>query len=199
MDIRTVSGNAISPWLDALAELRIQVFRDFPYLYDGSADYERDYLAGYAESPASIFVLVFDGERVVGCATGLPLAEAHAEFRQPFEQAGMAVSDIFYFGESVLDRNYRGQGLGHVFFDRREDHARRLGFRFTTFCAVEREADHPLRPADYRPLHDFWRKRGYQPVAGLTAEFSWKDINQPHETAKRMQYWSRDHRESLQT
>ena len=35
-DVRTV--------LDDVARLRISVFRDFPYLYDGSLDYERDYL-----------------------------------------------------------------------------------------------------------------------------------------------------------
>ena len=197
--IETLRGADIRPWLDALAALRIRVFRDFPYLYDGSADYERDYLSGYAESPGSVFVLAIDGDRVVGCATGLPLAEAHAEFRQPFAQAGMAVAEIFYFGESVLERDYRGLGIGHAFFDRREDHARRLGFSITTFCAVERAADHPLRPHGYRPLDAFWHKRSYHPAPGLIAEFSWKDVDHDHETAKTMQYWLKNHHESSPT
>ena len=41
VSITPVSGDAILSWLDALARLRIQVFRDWPYLYDGTEEYER--------------------------------------------------------------------------------------------------------------------------------------------------------------
>ena len=44
VEIRPVSGIAVEPWLDELADLRIRIFRDYPYLYDGSVEYERDYL-----------------------------------------------------------------------------------------------------------------------------------------------------------
>ena len=56
-EIRRVSGAAIEPWLDDVARLRIAVFRDWPYLYEGDAAYERDYLAAYARSADSVFVL----------------------------------------------------------------------------------------------------------------------------------------------
>ncbi len=48
----------------------IEVFRAFPYLYEGSAEYERKYLSTYARSPGSIFVLAFDGDEVVGGRDG---------------------------------------------------------------------------------------------------------------------------------
>ena len=41
-------GPEITPWLDDVARLRLAVFRDWPYLYEGDADYERDYLGAYA-------------------------------------------------------------------------------------------------------------------------------------------------------
>ncbi|MFW6340440.1 MAG: GNAT family N-acetyltransferase [Wenzhouxiangella sp.] len=189
--VERLCGAESEPWLDALAELRIRIFRAWPYLYDGSADYERSYLADYARSPGSVIVLARNGREVVGCATGLPLTDADAAFRQPFVAAGMAVDEIFYFGESVLDTAWRGQGIGHRFFDEREAHARQAGFAVTTFCAVQRPADHPLRPLDYRPLDSFWQKRGYHPGAGLVTRFAWKDIDQPGETDKRMQFWLR--------
>ncbi len=44
VEIRPVTGIAVEPWLDALAQLRIAVFRDYPYLYDGDLSYERRYL-----------------------------------------------------------------------------------------------------------------------------------------------------------
>lgn len=191
LTLRRVSGSQALPWLDALAALRIRVFREFPYLYDGSLDYEKQYLAEYAESPDSVIVLALAGDSVVGCSTGLPLLDADAAFRQPFQQAGFCLDEVFYFGESVLDANWRGRGVGHSFFDAREAHAADLGFAVTTFCAVQRAEDHPLRPPSYRPLDPFWKNRGYRLRPDLVTRFGWKDVDQPAETDKPMQFWVR--------
>jgi GNAT superfamily N-acetyltransferase len=192
LQIETVRGAEATPWLNALAELRIRVFRDFPYLYDGSLDYERAYLAEYAGSEHSVIVLALNNESVVGCSTGLPMADADAAFRQPFVGAGFALEKVFYFGESVLEAAWRGHGVGHRFFDQREAHAEALGFSITTFCAVQRPSEHPLRPAAYRPLDAFWAKRGYRPRPDLLTRFGWKDIDESVETEKPMQFWVRD-------
>jgi len=189
--VTPLRGADALPWLDELAALRIKVFREFPYLYDGSADYERDYLSKYTASGDSVIVLAQDGERIVGCSTGLPLLDADAAFQEPFLKAGFALPRIFYFGESVLDTAWRGHGIGHRFFNEREAHARRLDFEFTTFCAVLRPADHPRRPAGYRSLDAFWVKRGYQPRLDLVTQFAWKDIDCREETSKPMGFWVR--------
>ncbi len=34
-DYKRLSGSQIAPYIDELAQLRITVFREFPYLYDG--------------------------------------------------------------------------------------------------------------------------------------------------------------------
>src|SRR5215469_1584779 len=134
MDVRIMTsvGDAVRPHLDALARLRISVFRDYPYLYDGDMAYERRYLEAYARSKRSVFVLALDGDKVVGCSTGIPLVDEVAAIQQPFVQRRMLLGEVFYFGESVLLPEYRGQGIGHRFFQNREAHARRLkGFRWT--------------------------------------------------------------------
>jgi GNAT superfamily N-acetyltransferase len=187
--IEPLSGAALADRLDDLAALRIAVFRAFPYLYDGDATYERGYLKAYAESRDAIVIGALDGERLVGAATAAPTEDHASEFAAPFEVRGHDLTDILYFGESVLLAEYRGQGIGHAFFEGREDHARALGRSLATFCAVVRPADHPTRPADYAPLDGFWRKRGYEPVAGLTTTFDWKDVGEAAETAKPMQFW----------
>lgn len=189
--VEAFSGAAIAPWLDELAALRIRVFREFPYLYDGSLDYERDYLNEYAESERSLIVLALADDRVVGCSTGLPLCEAATEFQQPFLDTNRPPAEVFYFGESVLEPGFRGQGLGHRFFDEREAHAARLGFSTTAFCAVAREENHPLRPTDYRPLDGFWQRRGYIRQPQRVARFVWKDIDQAEETIKSLIFWMR--------
>lgn len=187
--ILTVSGSAFEQWLEPVAALRIRVFREFPYLYDGSLDYEKHYLQRYIDSPRSTLVLVLVDDAVVGAATALPMADADDAFQQPFRQQGFNIDDIYYFGESVLTRRYRGLGIGHRFFDERERAARAQQCAITTFCAVQRPAGHPARPQDYAPLDAFWQKRGYIPRADLTCDYHWRDIGDTGETRKPMQFW----------
>ena len=191
-DIRHVSGAGIVPWLDDVARLRIAVFRHWPYLYEGDAAYERDYLAAYARSPDSVFVLAFDRERVVGASTGLPLTDDTPAFAEPFRVAGLPVEQVFYFGESVLLPGYRGQGVGHAFFDRREAHARALGrFRWTAFCAVDREVDDPRRPESHRANDAFWHGRGYTRQPGMTMRLPWNEPGRG-EVEHPLTFWLRD-------
>ncbi|TGN48986.1 N-acetyltransferase [Paracoccus liaowanqingii] len=185
---RVLTGDDLAAALPDVARLRIAVFRDWPYLYDGDADYERDYLRAY-QSPGAVVVAALDGERIVGAATGAPMSDHAADFGEAFHGRPETLSDIFYCAESVLLRAYRGRGLGHAFFDAREDHARALGARFSAFCSVIRPQTHPLRPAEYRPLDAFWDKRGYAPLPGVTASFAWKDLGEAAETEKTLQFW----------
>lgn len=188
--IRSVHGEAIAPWIDDLAALRIRVFRDFPYLYDGTPAYEQQYLRTYAQSPRSLFVLALDGDRVVGVSTGIPMADETDAFKVPFVAAGLAPAGIFYFGESVLLPQYRGRGIGVRFFEERERYALAGGqCRYTAFCAVERPADHPLRPPGYQPLDAFWTHRGYRRHPEFATTYRWKDIDQPAETDHPMTFW----------
>lgn len=192
IDVRTFAGEQIAPYLDAVAALRIVVFRDWPYLYDGDRAYEAKYLATYARSPASLFVLAFDGACVVGASTGIPLVDESDNFRLPFREKGIAERDVFYFGESVLLREYRGRGIGHRFFDEREGYARRLGrFRMTAFCAVERAANDPRRPPGYTPNDAFWRKRGYARQNDMFCTIAWQEIDAPAATTHDLRFWLR--------
>ena len=189
--VDSLGPGEIAEVLPSLARLRIAVFREWPYLYDGDSAYEERYLATYAESEGAVIVAVRDGDEIVGAATGAPLGEHDAAFAEPLAEAGHNPGDVFYCAESVLMPAYRGRGLGHVFFDRREAHARQLGLTHAAFCAVIRPSDHPARPGDYRPLDPFWRARGYAPVPGLTARYTWRDLGLDEETEKPMQVWMR--------
>lgn len=188
--VAPVTGAGLAEVLPALADLRIAVFRAFPYLYDGDAAYEADYLAGFAAADGAVIVVARDGDRVVGAATAAPLVTQDAAWQAPLAATGFDIGRTFYFGESVLLESYRGQGIGHAFFDHREAQARAHGAAHAAFCSVIRADDHPARPADHRPLDAFWRGRGYEPLAGVTASFDWKTVGGGEEHHE-LQYWTR--------
>jgi GNAT superfamily N-acetyltransferase len=189
--VAAVTGAELAGVIPALARLRIAVFRDFPYLYDGDAAYEADYLAHFAAAEGAVVVVARDGTDIVGAATAAPLAAQDPAWRDPLAAAGFDIGHIFYFGESVLLGEYRGRGIGHAFFDHREAQARAHGASHAAFCSVIRAEDHPMRPADHRPLDAFWRSRGYAPLAGVTATFDWKTVGSAEEQPHRLQYWTR--------
>lgn len=206
------SGPALEQFIPELARLRIEVFRDFPYLYDGDIDYEKKYLQTYIDCPESVIVIAFDGasrscsrqdsgihtihgDKVVGASTAIPMKYETDELKKPFLEHGYNLDEVFYCSESVLDKNYRGLGIGVRFFEQREAHAEDLGgFKTICFCCVERPADHPRRPADYVPLDQFWNKRGYVKHPELHTSYIWKDLDDVDETPKPMTFWLKHER-----
>jgi GNAT superfamily N-acetyltransferase len=178
--------------------MRIRIFRDYPYLYDGDTEYEARYLATYSRAKGGVVVRTRDGERIVGASTALPLAEETDTVKAPFLAAGYDPAQVFYLGESVLLPEYRGRGIGVRFFEAHEVHARQLaadpasGFgplAWLAFCAVERAADDPRRPPGYEPLDRFWQHRGYRRQPELRTAFRWKEIGETAESPKPMVFW----------
>lgn len=189
---QSLLGPAIRQQLEPLAQLRLSVFRDWPYLYQGTLDYERHYLDAYCRSPQALAVLVWDGTRCVAASTALPMNQAAAEMRLCFEQAGIETGNVLYFGESVVLPDYRGRGIGRRFFELREAHARSLGLSRCAFCAVERPAEHPLKPEGHVGNEGFWTRRGYRHRPELVCHYDWQDLDQPAPSSHRLSFWTRD-------
>ena len=172
ISVKPLIGGDLEAALDAVADLRISVFRAFPYLYDGDHAYERRYLEGYRRSPDAILVGAFDGDRLVGAATGMRLTDHADDFAAAFADTGIA------FGDGVLLR--RIGAAARLAWARYRPPlllicARPMPalsvFARSAFCAVLRPQDHPERPDDYRPLESFWCARGYRPLEGVVRCF----------------------------
>ena len=194
IQVLRVTGTDMLPWLEHVARLRIAVFRDFPYLYDGDMAYEREYLQALSHAAGGVLVLALDAAGApVGASTGMPLIEAEEAIRVPFQQAGLAEDRVFYCGESVLLPAYRGQGLGHRFFDGRGAHARSLpGMRTSAFASVVRAVDDPRCPAGYHSNHAFWQRRGYREHPQLRATLAWKDVGEEIQSDHALTIWLRE-------
>jgi GNAT superfamily N-acetyltransferase len=128
--IERLTGPALQAAIPAVSRLRISVFRDWPYLYDGDAAYEAEYLADFVQADSAVVIVARDGEEIVGAATASALTAHTPEFADLFAAHGYDPTAVFYCGESVLLPTYRGQGIGHAFFDARE--AARATVRWAT-------------------------------------------------------------------
>lgn len=189
-EVRILDRDEVAERLRELAMLRITVFRDWPYLYEGDLEYEREYLRPYIQSPHAIVAGAFDGAAMVGLTTGAPLSDHDPSVAEAVRGLGLNPPDVFYLAESVLLPAFHGRGFGHAFFDMRERHARKHLFRHAVFASVIRPADHPARPRHPRDLEPFWRKRGYVPT-GATAKMHWRDVGDADDTEKHLAIWAR--------
>ncbi len=188
--IQTYTGDDLRPMVADLARLRTAVFRAWPYLYDGDPEDEQRYLAKYVASPLAAVVVAIGDERPVGMSTAIPLTAETENVRAPFLARGWDPARFFYFGESVLLPQWRGRGIGVDFFRQREAHALRVSSAdYACFCAVQRPPDHLSRPADYVPLDEFWRRRGFRCYPDLACRIPWKEVGQPAETEHTLAFW----------
>lgn len=183
-----VFGAALNPYLNAVAALRIEVFREWPYLYEGSLAYELTYLRTYLDAPDSMCVLAWAGEELIGASTACGLAHVK-EARIPFDALGPDPATVYYAGESVLRAPWRGQGVGAPFYTLREEAGRKFGYAYLAFASVLRPDAHPARPAAYIPLDAYWTRKGYTRLPDHVAHFTWQDVGEPSETSKPLGFW----------
>ena len=173
-----VTGPAIADCLEGLASLRLDIFREFPYLYDGRREDELRYLQLYADAPEALVMTVTDSGTMIGAATGIPLCHEHRELLDPFASTPYPVEDLYYVGELLLYPAYRNRGMGLRLVALIEDQVRSLGiYRFLTCATVVRPDDHPLRPVSYVPIDRFLARTGFSPLPGITTSFTWRETD----------------------
>lgn len=173
-----LTGAAIADALDSLATLRLAIFPEYPYLYQGKREDELTYLATYAEAPDAGVILAYDGLTVIGAATGMPLIHEDAQMLDAFAGTAFPLNVVYYVGELLFRPAYRNCGLGQKLLDRLECHIRSLGrYRTLTCATVERPDDHPLRPRDYIPITRFLARTGFDRLTGVTTSFMWRETD----------------------
>ena len=79
-----LAGVAVADALDDLATLRLDIFPEYPYLYQGRREDELAYLVTYAETPDACVILTNDGLTVIGAVTGMPLVLEDVLMRDAF-------------------------------------------------------------------------------------------------------------------
>lgn len=186
--MQIIRGNEIADHIEELGQFRIAIFKEFPYLYAGDMDVERKYLAGTV-SEESILVTQRDEYGLLGVCTGLPLKNEQEQLKQPF--VGCNIDEIFYIGEVMVRDGWRGKGIGSLLLSTMIDTVDPIKYKKWFLCAVDREANHPLRPDNYRSPDSLWTKFGFKQQLHAKVYFAYKDIGNAVETNKPMNVWVR--------
>lgn len=181
----------IGELIPQIARLRIEVFAEYPFLYDGDNEYEERYLQKFLRMEEAIVIAAYDGGNLIGISTGYPLLYESKHLQEVISSSGRHLSEYFCFGESVVKKPYRGQGIGKKFFHERELHVRALG-HYKYICFYTRPLDDIRQPSDYRPLAAFWNSRGFMEHPELIWQISYREIGEAEETPKNMVFWIKE-------
>lgn len=183
-----LTGLNVKKYLDEIASLRIEIFREYPYLYDGNRNDELNYLQRYAEVSDACAIVAFDDENVVGAATGIPLGQEDG-LLAPFASSHHPVDETYYVGELLFYPAYRNQGLGIDLLGVIEKYVLSLGnYRYLASATVVRPDDHPLRPQEYVQIERFLARTGFVALPGITTSFAWREID-GSSNEHPMQFW----------
>ncbi len=169
------------------------MFREYPYLYDGNIEYEKEYLKRYINSQRSCIVLAYSENDIVGVCTCLPLEDELEEIYAPIEQKRFEIKNILYGGEALVLKSYQESGLSRKFEEICVTHEKKIipSLTHILVCTVER-GNHYLKPDNYSDISLILNKLNYKKLDGVKCVLSWKDIDKVKEDNKSLSYWIRD-------
>ena len=191
LELRALEGPVAARWLDDIVRIRVELYREFPYLYDGDAAREALCLRTYLECGEAVFLAAFDGDRMAGFSSSIPLAMEDEALTEPFRRAGLDPADYLYIGEMLVEAPWRSWKLLWEHKKYHEARARALHLKYVAMVTVDRAENHPLRPRRYKPLEHIIHYCGYEKIRDLSVSMRWPRADSGSERANRLSVWRR--------
>lgn len=193
MEIKIASLKEIENYIDVIANLRITIFKEYPYLYNGDFTYEQKYLKKFLQTPDSLICVAYDEGQIVGAITALPLMYEEELVKEPFLNQDIPLNTIFYYSEALILEKYRKKGIGIKMFKVVEEKIISMEkYTYFTFAAIERSESHPQKPKEYQSPYPFFRKIGFQQRKDLVCHMSWKEIDKTQESIQSLYFWTKE-------
>ena len=192
MEFLVLKGLEIEKYLDDVIKLRIAVFREYPYLYDGNIEYEKEYFKDFIKDQTARVILVKDSGKVVAVATSIALSNAHLcdDTHKPFVGKGYDVDRFYYYGEIMIDKAYRNKGISKQIYRLRQKEAVSLGFDMLCFATIIKDTDNV--PVDYFDPSQMWRSMGFVEHLDMQVECEWPKIQNDGSTkdqTSKLNFW----------
>ncbi len=186
-----LAGDEAREYAGDLMRLRIENFAEYPYLYQGCVEDEEKYFETYFASKNFRVLVVFDGERVCGMCTFIPLRDEAEYMKAPFVKQGLRVEDYLYIGEAILEKEYRGKGLFPHFFDYALGLLKEFGLPRMSVMTIRTEADSPYRPEGYLSTDSLLVKYGFKKIEGIVVKLSYRSVVSGVDEPHVLDFWER--------
>jgi len=190
--MKVLSGPDAREYFEDIAQIRISLFSEYPYLYEGTIEHEKEYLETYFKSSCALILLVFDGQKIVGFSNSIALSEESEEMKTPFIEHKLNLSEYLYIGEVMIYKPYRNKKILRKFLEFHENTALTQGYSHMIFMTVERPDNHPARPDNHRLLDPVWKHFGYQQIPGLQIHFMWPQVDTNQDTENTLAIWQKN-------
>lgn len=178
LKIEIHTGCDSANYIETISQLRVNMFREYPYLYVGDVGQDKSYLQGYAEDKQAMIAIAKVDGIFAGASTGIPLnsdSAIVAKIKCVFEKANINIEDYYYFGEVFVLPEFRGLGITTQLFSAQDALIKSWGFKHACGLTIVRENNHPLKPTDYKSPDSMWEHLGFRKNK-LTAVFKWPTV-----------------------
>ena len=196
MEIKLVTGKEICTYLDIVATMRLQYFREFPYLYEGSLEAEKNYIRKLALIPDALLTVALMDEKVIGFCTGVPLKSDYDSIKEAktlFINEGVDPTPYFYYGEMIVLPAFRNAKTLLSMAQAQDAWCKARGFIFSCFLTVMRKLNDLRFPKKYRSLEPIWLRGGYKRMQ-LSIFLQWPTIQldgSVEEKVNELEFWEK--------
>jgi ribosomal protein S18 acetylase RimI-like enzyme len=195
IDIQTYQHASLAAEIGIFCEFQSRFFREFPYLYARTEEYEQEYMAEYIANPTARLVVARNAGKAIGVATGTMLSTAPSivgATGDSLQKYGIQPQRCFYIGEVIVEPEYRRHGIPKQLLEQLKNAGREQGAQRFCFLAIYREPDDARRPADYIDIDLIFSKVGGFVKIDVSVTFEWPTI-QPdgsvENAVNRLDFW----------
>jgi len=152
--------------LDKIINLR-KTYKHFPYLYSYDEMEEQDYHNAYMTAGEALdaFVAIHDGN-LVGISIGCPLRRG-ITICSDLVDTELNEGNPYYFGDIIIDRNYWGQGISNILYQKHIEHVSEKEHSHVLALLVERDDDDPRKPSGFKKSN-LWSSHQFHPTDYIT-------------------------------
>jgi GNAT superfamily N-acetyltransferase len=192
MRMELLHGKEIDAHVKQITDLALIIYREYPYLYEGTEEEYLPLIQHYAQSERGLAYLLYDDEKPVGVAIGTALQSMRESYKEPILNSHLKdeIDSLFYLGEFLLLKEYRGKGFGKQMYNDFEKTVKtNKSYTGICFCKIVEFDQHPGMPANYKPLDGFWSTLGFHKLPNIQFSVSWRNVNEQNESPHQLVYW----------
>jgi hypothetical protein len=186
-------GSECDKFKEFMIDLRVTLYRDYPYLYEADRKEEAEYMHWFLNLPKTFVAIAFCKEKPIAFVAGSDFTDFSEHFKgsiEEFEKAGLVPSNYFYIADDLFEPEHPQQEILSTLVHLMEIRVNEQNNYM--FCWITEEHDsHPLKPENYKSASALWEKLGYQ-KSNICIKFSYPTIQPDHSQKKEehaFTYW----------